>query len=40
MDNLEEFFFLFKILFSKIQFQNYLYELEAQKGYKYILLVY
>lgn len=39
MDNLEEFFFLFKILFSKIQFQNYLYELEAQKGYKYILLV-
>lgn len=40
MDNLEEIFFIFKILFSKIQFQNYLYELEAQKGYKYILLVY
>lgn len=31
---------IYKILISKIQFQNYLYELEAQRGYKYILLVY
>lgn len=40
MNNLEGKKTYLKILFSKIQFQNYLYELEAQKGYKYILLVY